>query len=76
MQAGLPGLASAGAPSVGANVLGGCATVLNQLGPVLRPGKALQQLLEHQACGEHLISPQQCVAEGFHLGRGLLSITV
>jgi hypothetical protein len=28
VQAGWPGLASAGAPSVGSNVLGGCATAL------------------------------------------------
>ena len=59
MQAGLPGLASVGAPCVGGTVLGGCATVLNQLGPILRPCKTLQQLLEQQACGEHLIAAQQ-----------------
>jgi hypothetical protein len=33
-------------PMRGGNVLGGCATVLNELGPVLRPIKTLQQLLE------------------------------
>lgn len=75
MQASLPGLASAGARQAEGNVFGGCATVLNQLGLVLWPSKTLQQLLEYQACGEHQICPQKGVAEGDHLGCGLLNTT-
>jgi len=48
---------------------------IDQLGSVLRPSKALQQLLEDQSCREDLIYPQKCVAEGHDLGCGLLNIT-
>ena len=49
--------------------------MIDQLGSVLRPSKALQQLLEDQSCREDLICPQKCLAEGDDLGCGLLTIT-
>jgi hypothetical protein len=52
-----------------------CFDVIDQLGSVLRPSKALQQLLEDQSCREDLICPQKCVAKGHYLGCGLLNIT-